>query len=276
MAKQSIKVGLALGGGAARGIAHVGVIQALEERDIPIDLIAGCSMGAVIGAIYACGVTTQFLQRIIYSLRDSDILDVVVPRQGLVKGKRAQELVLTLTGNRRFDQTVIPLAVTAVQLDTGTLLTLNEGPIHEAVRASFSIPGAFRPVPYNGKILVDGGVLERVPVQCARDMGADVVIAVDVGYRGGEMLEQGSGIIAVMMRSLEIMEWEVMRRQGTTADVLINPPLRGINMLSLADAHQAIELGYEETMRRMPEIEEAIERALGKRDGQQTQAADED
>lgn len=256
-----IKVGLALGGGAFRGLAHLGVLEVLEENSIPVDLIAGTSIGSLIGGIYACGVSPKMVMQIANQLNMRDYYDVGVPREGLIKGDRMLTLLRTLTGNRDFSQTKLPFYAVATDIDTDDLVVLSEGKICEAIRASISIPGVFTPYKLQGRRLCDGAVLDRVPVDVARDNGADVIIGVDVGYRKGYSQDTSGGIFSILMKAFGIMEWELAQIRMNTADVLLMPDLKDIDYMSLKNADEAIALGREECEKKMPQIREAIAKA---------------
>ena len=186
--EKPFKIGLALGGGAMRGLAHIGAMQVMEEHGIMPDVVAGTSIGAFVGGVYACGMSLKMMERFCYSINEKDLMDVVRPRQGLIGGARIERMLRTLTGNRTFDQARIPFAAVATELERGERFVFQEGPIWEGVRASISIPGIFVPFHTGGHTYVDGGVVDRVPIAAARELGADFVIGVDVGYRGGEKL----------------------------------------------------------------------------------------
>jgi len=178
------KIGLALGSGSARGWAHIGVIKALTEAGIQIDYVAGTSIGAVVGAVYASGniktledVVLQFdWKKIIY------FLDVVFPKSGLIDGNRIAEFVRSHVKEKNIEDLLLPFCAIATDLATGNELTIREGNIIEAVRASIAIPGIFTPSKRNNRILVDGGLVNPVPVSAVREMGADLVIAVDLNH----------------------------------------------------------------------------------------------
>lgn len=180
------KLGLALGCGASRGWAHIGIIEGLENADIPIDIIAGCSVGAYIGAIYASGGLTslkEFLLRM-DGKKIFSYFDVAFSRSGILNGtKRVTELFSMHTPIKSFEDTDIPLAMVATDLERGEKVVLKSGNIINALRATMSYPGLFAPVKINGCWLVDGGLVDPVPVGVARAMGADVVIAVDLNTR---------------------------------------------------------------------------------------------
>jgi len=176
------KLSLVLGAGSARGLAHIGVIQALLEAKIPIDLVVGSSMGAAIGACFAAGVDMYLLPQLLSQMNMNKLFDIQVPRLGFVAGNKIEELIRLLTQGKNFEQLDIPLAVVATDLESGERVVFGEGPVFPAVRASISIPGIFQPVVLNNRLLVDGAVCERLPVTVARKLGTDVVVAVDVTF----------------------------------------------------------------------------------------------
>ena len=176
-------VGLVLGSGSSRGWAHVGVIEALEEAGIPVHLIAGCSVGSYVGAIYASGGLGSLKQFILGMNGEKmfSYFDVVIPRSGLLDGnKKLREFLSGHTDAETFEELKIPLKMVATDLESGDKVVMNSGNLFMALRASMSMPGLFAPVEYKGRWLVDGGLVDPVPVSVARAMGADVVIAVDL------------------------------------------------------------------------------------------------
>ena len=180
------KVGLALGSGASRGWAHIGVIEALKAAEIPIDMVSGCSVGAYVGALYASN-SLDSLKEFLLEMDGKNVFsyfDVVFPRSGLLNGsKRLHELYSMHTSVETFEQLEIPLVLVATDLERGKKVVLSSGDIVQALRASMSYPGLFAPVKINGRWLVDGGLVDPVPVGVARAMGADIVIAVDLNSR---------------------------------------------------------------------------------------------
>lgn len=178
------KIGLALGSGSARGWAHIGVIRALEEAGVQIDYIAGTSIGAVVGAVYASGnldaleeVTRQFDWKQIASF-----MDIVIPKSGLIDGKKVSAFIRSHVEEVNIEDLQIPFSAIATDLNTGREIIINKGDIIEAVRASVSVPGIFTPVKRNGTFLVNGGLVNPVPVSVLREMGAEYVIAVDLNH----------------------------------------------------------------------------------------------
>ncbi len=177
------RIGLALGGGGARGYAHLGVLKVLQEANIPIDVIAGTSMGAVVGAAYATGYQIEELVDMALQMRWRQLFglaDPTLPRQGVIAGKRLERYFETLTQGRDFNQLEKTLVVVATDITTGEEVRLNSGPVARALRASTAVPGVFCPVRLGRHLLVDGSVTTPVPAAVAADAGAEVVIAVDV------------------------------------------------------------------------------------------------
>jgi len=256
--KRNVKVGLALGSGAARGIAHIGVLQVMEENRIPIDMVAGTSIGALIGALYCCGMDTKIMGEIAIRLDEKNYFDLTVPRKGFMRGDRFQSLIRTVTKNQSFEDLKIPLAIVSCDLNKSQRFIFRSGKLHKAVRASISIPGIFEPVEMDGRLLVDGGVVDRVPVGVIKQMGADITIGVDVGFRGSPRV--ANGILDIILHSFEIMEWEMVKYKTIDADVMITPELQHISPITLAQAEECIELGREAALKALPSILEIMER----------------
>lgn len=176
------KIGLALGSGSARGWAHIGVIQALSEAGIRVDCVAGTSIGAMVGAVYASGKIDE-LEEIVLQFDWKHILhffDIVFPKSGLIDGMKVADFIRSHVEEKNIEELLIPFRAVTTDLTTGHEVVIQDGDIIEAVRASISLPGIFTPVRKNGKILVDGGLVNPVPVSVVREMGADFVIAVDL------------------------------------------------------------------------------------------------
>jgi NTE family protein len=179
------RVGLVLGGGGVRGLAHIGVLTALEEAGVPIDLIAGTSMGGLIGALYAAGLTPAEIEAQVLEQTEfaalRRLLDIRLSFEGLLRGERIFDLINDLIGpNITFADLTIPLKMVSVDVLSGREVTLGEGLVAEAVRATISVPAVFVPVERNNMVLVDGGILNNVPTNVAQEMGAELIIAVDV------------------------------------------------------------------------------------------------
>jgi NTE family protein len=208
------KIGLALSGGGARGLAHIGVLKVLEREGIPVDLLAGTSMGGVIAAGYAAGLDAAYLeQEALHLSRWRNLLPLVdrsLPGLGLVSGERVRDYLASHVGEMTFDQLRVPLALVAVDLLSGKEVVLQSGVVADAVRATISLPGVFAPFPLDGRLLVDGGILNNLPADVVRRMGAEVVVAVNVSA-DAELLPyevpEGNGRLALpevlhMMASL--------------------------------------------------------------------------
>lgn len=182
--KKGLKIGLVLGGGSARGLAHVGVILALEAYNIPIDIIAGTSIGSVIGSLYASGATIKQLEEMALSIKMSKtlfMLDSTFPHSGLISGDRIEKMLNRFAlKDKTFDDLSISFAAVATDVESGAEVILNQGKVIDAVRASIAIPGIFTPVKYGDYYLVDGGVVDPVPVDVVQMMGADIIIAVSL------------------------------------------------------------------------------------------------
>ena len=252
------KIGLALGGGFFRGLAHIGVLRVLEDNNIAVHMICGTSIGAVVGSVYACGMPLKRLEQLAVSVNERMFYDLGIPRKGMLRGDKITDFMRTVTGNRDFDQTDIPFRAVACDIETGEKLVLSQGKIYQAVRASLSVPGVFVPVEMDGRVMVDGGVVCRVPSQETRAMGADVVIAVDVGARQGRF--EVSNTLDIIVRTFEIMEYQAMR--GTEdADVIITPQVNHINMTRLTQAAECVDLGVQAALSALPDIKKAVQKA---------------
>lgn len=277
------RIGLALGGGAARGWAHIGVLRALEELGIPVTAIAGTSMGALVGAFAAAGALEILeIKALAFAIRDvaRNFLDVTVPRSGLIEGRKIVQLIEEYLDVRRFEQLPKPFRAVATQLPTGTETVLASGDLVPAIRASIAVPGIFTPVLLNGILLVDGGLTNPVPISVVRTLDVDGVIAVDVNYYAGpaghgrgvspglQQRLQASGalrwaplrnwlaaaeqpnIFDVMGQSFRIIEAQIteMRLRTEPADILIRPDVGAVGIMEFHRAAPAIEAGYRAAM----------------------------
>lgn len=254
------KVGLVLGAGGAKGLAHIGVLQILQQENIPVDLIAGSSMGAIIGAAYAVGTDLGFLAKLAGNLHHSLFMDVNIPRVGLLKGDKALEIIRLLTHHKSFAELRIPLAVVATDLERGESVVFKSGDLAKSLRASMSIPGIFNPVRFQGRLLVDGAVSERLPVGVAREMGADFIIGVDVKVCNQNNPERVKirNIYDVIMQSIEIMENTASRQCLEQVDVLITPNVSGIGTNDFHRAQECIELGRLAALERITDIKKFL------------------
>lgn len=254
------KIGLALGSGAAKGYAHIGVIKVLEKHGIPIDVITGSSIGSLIGALYAAGVKVNYIESLAYHIKRRHFVDLTFPKVGFIAGNKVEEMLRLLTRNRNFDELSIPLGVVATDLKSKKLVLLREGNVATAVRASIAIPGIFSPVRTDGMVLVDGGVLERVPGREAREMGADVVIGVELGFTARSAL---SNIYDILLQTFEVMGQEIQSLKGYDCDVLIRPNLENVNPLAFSEPERCIREGMRATEAVLPQIFTILERRDG-------------
>ncbi|BFI94508.1 MAG: hypothetical protein RSP_00180 [Rhodanobacter sp.] len=247
-----LKIGLALGGGAAKGFAHIGVIKMLEASGIHVDVVAGTSAGSVVGALYASGMDPFQLQQTAFGLDEAKIRDVRLFSGGLLRGRALQDYVNQLVRNRPIERLKLPFAAVATQLETGSRTVFVSGNTGQAVRASSSIPGVFEPVEIRGMHYVDGGLVSPIPVDAARQLGADFVIAVDISARPGGTNPQG--MFNIMGQSITIMGRELARQEIARADVVIRPDLSGIGPADFEQKDEAILAGEKAALAAIPEI----------------------
>jgi NTE family protein len=267
------KIGLALGSGAAKGMAHIGVIKALREANIPIDFIAGTSMGALVGAIYAVDGELAVLEEMALTSNLRKLTRLLDPkftfiRVGLLHGSRVENFLKPLIGDIDFERCKIPFSAIATEIKTGTEVVLNEGSLLKAVRASISIPVVFVPVNYNGVYLVDGGITNPVPANIARSMGATFTIAVNVlndpqrlrrlGLTGSKKSNKAPSLMNSLIQSMYIMEYEIIRASILKADILIEPDVSGIEPYEFHRGSDAIEAGYTAAQAVVPEIKKLL------------------
>lgn len=253
------RVGLALGGGAARGFAHVGVIRALEQAGIVPDVIAGTSAGAVVGALYAAGYSSADLLRIAGQLEQSSVRDLTLPDRGFIRGERLQAFINRAVQDRPIERLRIRFAAVATDLATGEAVTFRSGDTGLAVRASSAVPGVFQPVTVAGRTLVDGGLTHPVPVAAARALGAEVVIAVDIS-RPPEAGRFGDSI-DVILQTFSIMGRAIAAQALREADVVIRPPIGAVGSTDFDSRQYSIAEGERATRALLPEIRRRIDAA---------------
>ena len=253
------RIALVLGGGAARGFAHVGVIRTLEQEKIPIDLLVGTSVGSLIGAIYAHDANSFELEWTAFSLEKSDLLDYTLlsSSMGPVKGDKLEEFVQAKVPVANIEDLRIPFAAVATDLNYGKRVVLDRGPLARAIRASCSIPGVFQPVSYQGKLLVDGGVVDNIPIDVARERGADIVIAVDISEN--VVNTNITNLVDVTLQAVNIMFKESMSQKKLAADVLITPDVGNVAMMDFTQKKRCMQAGIDATQRAIPAIRKAID-----------------
>lgn len=251
------KIALVLGAGSARGLAHIGVLQVLKEQDISFDFIVGSSMGAMVGGIFSSGADIYLLDRMVEYMNHSILYDVNLPRQGFMAGRRISGFLELLTKHKDFQQLDPPLCVVATDLVTGERVVVEEGSVAEAIRASISIPGIFRPVRKEDRILVDGAVTDRLPVDVARECGADLIVAVDVTFCEGKRVVIRN-TWDVIMTALDIMQKQQFEAAAPQADILIQPAVGGFSPRDFDRSREIVDLGRQAALDKIATIQETI------------------
>jgi NTE family protein len=250
------RVALALGGGAARGFAHIGVIEVLEENGIHPDIVTGTSAGSLVAALYASGRSGKELETIAVNMDESALTDWSFPGRGLIRGEALAHYIRESTGNKPLEQMKIPLGIVATDLDSGKPIVFRRGDVGTAVRASSAVPAVFQPVRIGAHEYVDGGLASPVPVRAARDMGADVVIAVDIsqlpdGGATGDALHMLLQTFSIMSRSINELELK-------EADVALHPRLVGVAGTDFTVRKKNIEAGREAALAMLPLIRSKV------------------
>lgn len=248
------KVGLALSGGVVRGFAHIGALSVLEEAEVPIDLVAGASVGAIMAAFYCAGMKLCHIKELAAEMKWTRLSSWQLSREGLFSFAKLERWIVEILGDLYFEDLAIPLAIATTDMETGECVILDQGPLALAIRASCSVPGLVTPVRINGRILGDGGISNNLPVSALRQMGADYVIGVDIfrhfyPYPLGPL---GRGLAAI----------EIMVRQAGggvhTADCLICPQLSGLTFVRFSQRHKLMKLGEEAAMAELSCIRQAL------------------
>jgi NTE family protein len=266
------RVGLALSGGAARGLAHVGVLDVLHKQGIPIDMIAGTSAGAIMGAVYAAKLETDKL--VGYTLdpgwkKASIMSDPTLEKTGFLKGKKIMSLIAEfLGGDLDFDDLKIPFAAVATDIDTGEEIVIDHGSVLDALRASISLPGIFTVVEREGRFLVDGGLTTPVPIHVVKNMGADFIIAVNVNpdvskrmgktYQARVAAKKEPNLFQIMMQSFFITTWSLAHVSLIGADVVIEPDMEHITSSDFKLAEELVDHGRIAAEKALPEIRKKL------------------
>ncbi|WP_172204818.1 patatin-like phospholipase family protein [Niveibacterium sp. COAC-50] len=238
VARAKPKIGLALGGGAARGFAHIGVIKALETNGISPDIVVGTSAGSVVGALYAAGFGAFDLQKLAFQMEESAFKDWALFDRGLLKGEALEAFINKQVSNKPIEGLKRRFAAVATDLQNGEPAAFSAGNVGQAVRASSSVPGVFSPVVIRGREYVDGGLVSPVPARTARSMGADIVIAVDISQRPSG--KKGAGSVDVLLDTIAIMGNRIADYELRDADVVVNPNIKGLPAANFQQRHEAI------------------------------------
>lgn len=250
------KVGVALGSGSARGLANLGVLQVLQEAQIPIDIITGTSAGAIIGCLYAAGTDLYVLANMVEELDWKNLTSWTLQRRGLVSTDKIHSILKVLTRDLDFAELMIPASVVATDLHSGEEVVLDTGSVADAVRASLSIPGVFVPTEINGRLLVDGALVNRVPGDVCRTMGADLVIAVDVGF--APLRTKIRNLPDVIIQTIDILSRQASVARGVDADVLIVPNLGNVTLTQLNRSAEIVEIGRQAALANLDLIKEKL------------------
>jgi NTE family protein len=250
------KIALALGGGAVRGFAHVGVIKILEAQGIVADIVVGTSAGSLVGALYAGGYSGFELQKIAMKLDESSVGDWIFPDRGFIKGELLQNFINSALKNRPIEKLNKTFAVVATDLRSGAPIVFRTGDTGIAVRASSSIPGVFQPVNINGREYVDGGLVSPIPVKVAKSLGADIVIAVDIGNK--PKFANVEGTLGILLQTFNIMSESISAYELAQAEVVIRPNMESIGTADFNNRNLAILEGEKAALAAIPAIREKI------------------
>jgi NTE family protein len=245
------KIGLALGGGGALGAAHIGVLKALQESGIQVGCISGTSAGALVASLYAFGKNWEELAEIAKQIKWMEISKLSLSRYGLLSNEKLRVLLKESIGEVCIENAQIPLAIVATDIATGEEVVLYEGDVAKAVMASTCIPGIYVPIEMEGRLLVDGGIVENVPVSPLKKLGADVIIGVNLN--AGRRKHKPKNIIEVLLRSFDFMLKAATRLQAEWADLIIAPDLTEYSMYDMNRTEDLLEEGYRAARRSLKE-----------------------
>jgi NTE family protein len=247
------KVALVLSGGSARGIAHVGVVNILKREGFKFDLVVGTSIGSIVGAAYCLDLPLEEIEKIALKTTAMNLLDITISRMGLAEGNRLENIIRQAIGNRTFSDLKIPLAVTTVDIETGEELFFTSGDLVKTIKASCSLPGIFKPVELNGRLLIDGGMRQHMPTDIARGLGADFIVGVDVGFcvKTGKM----NSMLNIILQAIQIMGEELSKHQSSSANIIIKPNLGdGVDQMDFNKAAFIIKKGEEAAEEMLPAL----------------------
>jgi NTE family protein len=251
------KIGIALGGGAARGQAHIGVLKAFEEEGVPIDFIAGTSVGSLIGALYCAGYDWKDIQVLSRQIKWGDLVSFGLPRKGFMNPDKMEKLLTKLIYGKEFKDMQVPFAAVAVDLNSGEEIVFDGGPVAPAVRASCSIPGIFTPARIDDKYYIDGGIVNSVPSDVVRSMGADFVIGVDLN---SDRIQEGEPkhLLDVLYYTFQILVKNNVQRGINDSDVIIAPDLTGYSYRNMNCLDELIKLGEDAARAILPQIKKEL------------------
>ena len=250
------RLGLALGGGAARGFAHIGVIQVLEENGIKVDLVAGTSAGSLVASLYASGKTGKEMQALAEGMDEGAITDWSFPLRGLIRGEALARFIRDKTGGRGIEQMALPLGIVATDLSDGSAILFRSGDTGTAVRASSAVPAVFQPVRIGQREYVDGGLVSPVPVRFAREMGAQIIVGVDITSPPEK--DPPGDAFRMLMQTFSIMGRSINTFELREADVVIRPRLDGVASSDFTARRRAIQAGREAAQAMLPLLRQRI------------------
>jgi NTE family protein len=256
--KPPVKIALALGGGAARGFAHIGVIKALEAQGIVPDIVVGTSAGSVVAALYASGMSGFELQNLALQMDESMVADWTLPNRGMLKGAALQDFINQKVKNLSIQRLPRPLGVVATDLQSGEMVLFRRGDTGIAVRASSAVPGVFQPVEIGGRDYVDGGLTSPVPARSARSMGADFVIAVDISNVSRR--DKLAGTVDVLLQTFAIMGHTISGHELADANIVVRPRTAAVSSTDFEGRHLAILEGEKAAAAIMPELKAKLAR----------------
>jgi NTE family protein len=245
--KKEQKIGLALGGGAVLGAAHIGVLKAIDELGIEIDYISGTSIGAFVAGLYANGLGWRDIQALSETLNWLDVSGLSFSNMGLLSNRKMGELIREKIGDVNLEDSDIPIAMIAADIETLEKVVLTKGSVAKAAMASTCVPGVFAPVEIDGRLLVDGGIVENVPISPLEAMGAEIIIAVDLNSEHKN--KRPSNILEVLLRTFIATSETATQFQTRKADILITPDLSEFNVVEIDQSPDLIEKGYHEAIR---------------------------
>ncbi|KQY88482.1 esterase [Pelomonas sp. Root1444] len=250
------RIGLALGGGAARGFAHIGVIQVLEENGIKVDLVAGTSAGSLVAALYASGKGGKEMQTLAEGMDEGGITDWSFPLRGLIRGEALARFIRDKTGGKGIEQMALPLGIVATDLSDGSAILFRSGDTGTAVRASSAVPAVFQPVRIGQREYVDGGLVSPVPVRFAREMGAQLVIAVDITSPPEK--DPPGDAFRMLMQTFAIMGRSINTFELREADAVIRPRLDGVSSADFTARRRAIQAGRDAAQAMLPLLRQRV------------------
>jgi NTE family protein len=240
-------VGIALGGGVVLGAAHIGVLKAIEEHGLEIKYLSGTSIGALVAALYAFGHSTNEIERISLKMKWIDVAKLSLSKYGLLSNEKLGKLIRRHIGEKDIRDAAIPFSMVATDIETGEKVIINEGRVDKAIMASTCVPGLFKPVEFGDRMLVDGGVVENVPIQTARDHIDLEIIGVDLNAR--QNFERPGHVVDVILNSYHIISRNSTKAQTKEADLLVEPDLSKFNGSDPKQVPDLIQTGYEAGMR---------------------------